>query len=459
MIPPIMFQGLSKKRQLGICRAFLVLGSLCASSAQSRAQDAPPRKPATVDEAAKVLDLQKFPLAEGAEVRGPRRMASLFYEAKGGVKQVFDSQRQLLVAKGWKESPDGYISDESASGTFSRDGYVASLSVSPGDAKKPGSVHIMLQQQGNVDLAKLPVPPGSKPLYAGLSTAMFVTDDARDNVAKACRELLLARGWQPYGTAGDSLIFKQNAVRLNAMISTAPAQDGKTMIQYSAELLSADLPAPPDSVRSHYADTNTALEFDAKGSPEALVDFYRETLGKNGWKATTEKSIKTGDHEMLIFRNPKHDMLALEFFPFEGVLRGNLKHQTAAEVEEEERLANEQATRKKALVSREPKAKPTVTISLPAGSQNVEQQEDGDIEFTVSSGKAKSAVEELRKTLKENGWKEDVASLEKQAGAVSLSKEASGSLTIHYTDIGVMPAEISITGFGVVIERLKHDAK
>src|SRR5262249_42292541 len=155
-------------------------------------------------------------------------MASLFYAAKGEVKKAYEAQKQSLITMGWKELPDSFISDESANGTFTRDGFVASLAVSPGDPNKPGTVHVIIQQHGNVDFAKLPVPEGAKATYIGPVSAVYQTDAARDDTAKTCRELLLARGWQPYGTAGDSLIFKQNAVQLNAMISRAPALGGKT---------------------------------------------------------------------------------------------------------------------------------------------------------------------------------------------------------------------------------------
>jgi hypothetical protein len=283
---------------------------------------------------------------------------------------------------------------------------------------------------------------------------MFVTEAARDDTAKACRELLIASGWQPYGTAGNSLIFKQNAVRLNAMISTAPAQGGKTSIQYSAELLSADLPAPPDAVRVHYADTTTDLDFDVKSSSQAVAEFYRQALGKAGWKATTDKTIKTGRREMLIFRNAERDMLTLTLFPFQNVLRGRLRNQTAVEVDELDRVAREEAARRKAASRPKPKAMPTLAIAVPASARDV-KEENGNLAFTVANGTAKATVEGLRTTLRQAGWKEDVAALEAVAGAVSLSKEGNGSLTINYTDTGILPAGIHITGIGVVVKGAK----
>src|SRR5262245_30201771 len=111
--------------------AWLVLGTLCGTLAPAFGQDAGSRKPATVEEAAKILDLETLPLLEGAENPGRRRMANLFYEAKGEVKKAYEVQKKTLVSKGWKELPGSYISDESASGTFGRDGFVVSVSTFP----------------------------------------------------------------------------------------------------------------------------------------------------------------------------------------------------------------------------------------------------------------------------------------------------------------------------------------
>ncbi len=112
-------------------------------------------------------------------------------------------------------------------------------------------VGVRLMDQGNVNLGKLPVPPDAKPLYSFAGTAAYVTEVPARQTAEAIRALLTARGWQPYGTAGDSHFFKQNAVKLTARCAVAPAQGGKTVIQLSSELLSVDLPAPLIRCGSH----------------------------------------------------------------------------------------------------------------------------------------------------------------------------------------------------------------
>jgi hypothetical protein len=421
---------------------------LWASPARPQEQDTTAPTPATVEEAAKVLDLRTLPLLEAAQAPDRRRMAEIFYEGKADVRHAYEFQKHALTVKGWREAPGSNISADSASGTFVKDGFRTSVSVFPADAKA-GTVKVLIAQSGNVDVSNLPVPAGCKPVYVGPASAIYKTEADRDATARACRDLLLAQGWQPYGAAGNSLVFKQNAVQLNAMIASSPAQAGMTLIQYSTKLLSADLPAPADAVRVQYADTTTTLSFDVKATPKALVDEYRGTLGKAGWKPTTEHTIKDRDHEMLIFRNPARDMVTLKFAPFENMLRGTLEHLSAAESDALDRRAQVAVSLKTARGAMEKaKSKPTVAIPLPADAADVKEK-NGNLEFKVPGGRSKPVVEDVRAALRQDGWKEELATLEEVAGALSVSKQGSGSLTINYTDTGLEPGEISITAIGV----------
>ena len=64
----------------------------------------------------------------------------------------------------------------------------------------------------------------------------------------------VAQGWVPYGKAGDSDYFKQNAILATVTVSSAPARGGKTIIQYSNQLISSDIPAPPNVDDLRYVD-------------------------------------------------------------------------------------------------------------------------------------------------------------------------------------------------------------
>src|SRR5437667_3604234 len=280
-------------------------GSKKGSAEETTSVDAI-KTPATVEQAARLLDLSTFPLMDGAKPLESPQVANLFYLATGDVKTAFEFNRKALVGQGWKELPNSSVTDQSASGMFSRSGFVVFVSVTPhGD----GSLHVRLQNQGNVKPGKLPVPANAKPVYVGDSTAMYETEAAVPATVEACRNLFVAQGWVPYGDAGDSAMFKQNANLVTATVSSAPAQGGKTMIQYSNQLISADIPAPQGVEDLRYGDEPPELTFGTTQNQDAIVDFYRKTLAAAGWKSTMVKLVDVDERPTMIFRNPAKDML------------------------------------------------------------------------------------------------------------------------------------------------------
>ena len=265
------------------------------------------KTPATVEQATQVLDLSTFPLMDGAKSAESRHVANLSYVAPGDPKKALEFHRKAFGAQGWKELPNSTITDESASAMFARDGFVVSLSVIPFEAT---GVAVRLQNLGNVKPGKLPVPPDAKPVYVGDPTAMYATEAAVPATADAIRNLFVAQGWVPYGKAGDSDFFKQNAILATATVSSAPAQGGKTMIQYSNQLISSDIPAPPNVEDLRYVDEPPELTF-ATTNQDAIVDFYRKTLAAAGWKSTMDKMVDVDEKPTMIFRNPAKEMLTL----------------------------------------------------------------------------------------------------------------------------------------------------
>src|SRR6266536_831546 len=420
------------------------------------------KTPATVEQAAQILDLSTFPLMDGATPPGSRQMAHLFYVATGDVKMGFEFHRKALVAQGWKELPNSSVTEQSASAMFSRDGFVVSLSVSP--IGEPGGLMVMLQNLGNVKPGRLPVPPGAKPVYVGDPTAMYATEAAVPATADACRNLFLAQGWLPYGDAGDSVFFKQNAILVTATVSSTPAQGGKTVIQYSSQLISADIPAPPNIEDLRYVDEPPELTFAiAANQQDAIVDFYRKNLATTGWQSTMDHMVAVDDKPTMIFRNPARDMLTLSI---PGVLRGKLlfsvRFQSAAEIAERDRRIKEEAPNLRAAAEAEAAKEaaelaernrvPKVAVTLPADAKDVKQTKD-QIKFTVGKGKAKAAVESFRTQFREAGWKENFASVTGMSGAVSFSKGDGQSVSLTYTDTAFLPTEVSLSAMRAELER------
>ena len=430
---------------------FSASGGVCGSpQAQAGKKQSSSSEAATTEEAAKVIDLRTFPRLPGAKSRQPPVLASTSYEASGSVKQGFAFIQKELIAAKWKELPGGYQSDRSSNGTFERDGYKLSVSVSEGRSGEADKVDVMITNHGNVDTSKLPTPPGAKSLYNMPVISMFLTDAAPAETAAAQRKLLLAAGWEPYGKAGDTQMFRQNAVRLSATISTAPAQQGKTMINFTTQLLSLEIPLPPHADRAQYSDSPPQLSFDVAGSLEDVAKFYRESLSKHGWKATRDELTKVGFRYFVIFGNAQKDMLELRLNTFEGKARGLIQFRAAAQVAEMNAKIDTERKRKEAEAN---KPKPQLTIKLPDGAK-VTDQSAREIEFTVATGKAKSAVESIQKQLTSDGWKAEDAMLEAMFGTISM-KKGQQSVSLTYVETGFLAPEITITSIGVELQTAK----
>ena len=416
------------------------------------------KTPATVEQVARILDLSTFPLMDGAKSAESRHVANLSYVAPGDANKALEFHRKAFVAQGWKELPNSTVSDQSASAMFGRDGFVVALSVIPFEAN---GVSVRLQNLGNVKPGKLPVPPGSKPVYVGDATAMYSTDAAVPATADAIRNVFVAQGWVPYGKAGDSDFFKKNAILATATVSSAPAQGGKTAIQYTNQLISSDIPAPQGVEDLRYVDEPPELTF-ATTNQDTVVDFYRTTLATTGWKSTMDKMVDVDEKPTMIFRNPAKDMLTLSITGVhDGKLLGSVRFQSAAEIAELDRRIKEEAPKlraaaeakaaKEAAELAERNKVPKIAVTLPVDAKDVKQTKD-EIKFAIAKGKAKAAVESLRAQFRDAGWKEDVASLERMAGTLLLSKGDGQSVTISYSDTGFMPSEVSVSAMRAELE-------
>lgn len=442
--------------------AFII--SLAALGTIANAADKPVKKVApTVAEALKVFDpaaVKLLPVKDGQEV-GRLNVGGFTYYTTESAPQAFDFHKQQLLKAKWKEGPHSQAGDGYATATFSKDGYRLTLNANAvGD-----STLVSFQNQSNLDLKKLPIPKGIKPFYSFETVESYLSDSKdREAVAAEVTKLLVAQGWEPYGTAGDQIFFKQNAVRLSANVMNAPAQDNKVAITYSAEQLSADIPAPAKTVQLQYSDSTKQLFFDyAADDIDAgyaeVHKFFNEKLSAAGWKPTTDELIDDVTKKFVIYRNPAKDMLDVDLTEFEGNIRVYAKFQTAKEVAEIEKQIDAQiAERKKKEEAQKnkPKDEPktdAVKIALPAEAKDVKSDKT-EIKFSIAAGKAKPFAEGLLKKLKADGWKALATTLEDMAGVVQL-KKGDQDLTIIYLETGLLPSEVTITGDAVEVEKAK----
>ncbi|EAQ77726.1 hypothetical protein DSM3645_25192 [Blastopirellula marina DSM 3645] len=206
------------------------------------------RKPATTAEAAAAIDLSTFPLLPGAEEITTRTVALLDYEARHktfDVKNEYEFQRRNLLERQWKELSDSQISAGYAEGEFVYSGFHLYVTVQLHD--EPGKVLVRLRNDSNVNVSKLPAPPGAKLVNVEYNIASYETSAGVEETRKAVRKLLIDQGWQDRGSRGNRLILKQNAVELTAVVEARSAQPDKTRIAYWTVQMSTDSPTPADA--------------------------------------------------------------------------------------------------------------------------------------------------------------------------------------------------------------------
>jgi hypothetical protein len=299
--------------------------------------------PATAREAAAVLDLSQLELIQPIDEPNARAVARQSYRSKGKVLEIGEAIRKNLKEAGCEEVDGAMFTESYGSAVYRKAGFAFSLTIYPGG--QPDEVTVGINNHGNVDLKTLPVPEGATEKFALPSMVSYLAEGSVEEVNQGCRERLKQHGWEPFGETTVSFFVKQNAVILQVMVSAAPAFEGKTMIQFSSEQMSVDLPAPPYSEVMQYSDPGNML-FDSERTQLELIEFFKTELGKTEWKATTDNPIKIDFREHLIFRNPSKEYLELDFQTVEGKTRTRIKYLSAKDFAESEKRAEESLKKK-----------------------------------------------------------------------------------------------------------------
>ena len=335
-------------------------------SATSIAQQNGTGQAATATEAAAVLDLAELELIDPVGQPAAQVTARQSYQAGGKLTDVAQRLQALLKQAGCQELDGATFVDSYGSALYQKSGFTFSVTLSP--AAEAGQTAVALTNHGNVPLTKLPIIEGSVEQFSTPIMAAYVNPAPVAEALDSYKRLLLDSGWEAFGETAVSFFVKQNAVLVQVMVSAAPALGGKTMIQLTSEQMSADLPAPPYTDTLQYSDSTGGMLFDSQRSQAEIIEFFKESLGKQGWQATTEQPLKIGFREHLIFRNPAREYLELDFQTVDGKTRTRLKYQTAkqfaaAESQAQEMLAQKQQARPAAMERR--RTRPSSPSSCP----------------------------------------------------------------------------------------------
>lgn len=320
----------------------------------SAAQPAEDNAPATVEQAAKVLDLRRIELPADARVSAVRQAGQLTYEAPGDPGTTFQFHRDAFLKAGWKELPGTMIEASYANGMFSKSGFTVSCSTSPnGQTGADAASYISLFNFGNVPLDKVPVVKGATSIFSNAASASYVTKLDVPKAADEMMELLRKDGWKFYGRNPLSdeqhfLNVRKNAIQLAVMVAKAPAQGNQTSIMVSSLVLNAEIPAPDDALQLSFDGNSNTLRFQTKASFEDVGKFYVSELATSGWKPTSAKPAQ-GDDEfgrpsaLQMFRNAAKDMISVEMLRPEDQTGVTVVHQTKQQLDEAEKKARDAA--------------------------------------------------------------------------------------------------------------------
>lgn len=291
---------------------------LAADKCETATSPALATEPPTVYEISKAIDLRKWPRLEVVKSYD-QQVGSMYYVAKSDLETASSFYEKLFTDAGWKPSQEmgGKIVNEfSSQMSLEKDGYLAFFSLS-NDEENPGQINITLQTFPNIDARKLPRPEGCESVYDSQNSSMLVTEAPVKEVAAAIRDLVNEAGWTEHNYMQSStpemavVNFVKNGVDLLAYISVAPAQGGKTSVQYAFTIMAHDVPIPPSAKDVNLTSSSPELQCLAPQDMEATAKFYHDAYAEVGYEAVDRLS-RTGDEESALVFQTASDSAAVK---------------------------------------------------------------------------------------------------------------------------------------------------
>ena len=466
------------------------------------AQETVANKAATVEAAAKVIDLRSFGTPDGAELHGDQQVGAMSYGTSADPTAAYKFQQEQLTKLGWKELPGAMTEAAYASGIFSKDGYSLSVSTSAsGQPEKERATFVYIMNFGNVSLKSLPVVKGATSTFVSEATAVYSVDLKVQDATDKTRKLLHEAGWQPYGYNDVSPELKQfqvkrNAIQIGVMVNVAPAQGNKTVVMYSSSLLAADIPAPANAEQLSFTGQQKTLRFESPEDFAAVVGFYEKTLPAQGWKPSGAKMVLGEDDfgrpvGTRVFTNAAGDVLDVTLEKSEEKTSAVVKHLSKQEIEtakkklaedEKELISENKAAKDEEMMESDDsdpdvdalansliaealggkgkksggkkksvaKASDSVQIKVPAGTK-VNRTSDNVLQIKVAAGKGLKTAEFIQGHLAADGWEVEGDDLEKDSGNLDFTKD-SQSITLTYVDTGFTDVMMMLIGIGTPLD-------
>lgn len=363
----------------------------------------------TVQQAAQLLDLRELAQPDQATLIGQAEVGYLNFDTSSKVTEVVDFYRPLFTEQDWQElSEQGYADDTTATLYFTKEGFTVSLSASQ---MSEGNTSVTLLHHGNVDLSALPQMADAETGFAAPNTLIYFSPSSVADVARFTRNELAAQGWyeysQPNSVAADSAdmqirSFIQNGLELTAFVTTAPAQDNKTSVQYSVVLLPLDAPIAAGADQIQFDKTEPYLEYTSSDSPDSLAGFYRQAMAAFGWTELPDATV-SAEQAMVAFANePEELALQFEATSSSGQTRVTLSAFGSSSMADEST-----ETETETIFEADVSGQAMPDLPIPADAQNLLYEPDAAQITFGSPSRVADLIEFYRQALPAQGWQED----------------------------------------------------
>ncbi len=276
--------------------------------------------PASLHEAAKVIDFRTFPALKRDEFVQQSATKFVYTLAQPDLSKDMQFYRDKFTAAGWKIDYDK-VDPKLSFGTFrcSKQGFVVDVTIfqNPGNKK----MQVSLENQGNVDARAIPRPAGADVTQAQSNVAIFRTGSKPAEVARFLRTELKRLGWReavnpdmPADEEQDDsgyVSFIQRGVHIGANMQV---KDGKTEVMYDAGLLQVGVPIMPDAKGriEHCEAPYLHLGYATPSPPNAVLEFYRKELPALGWSLRPGTGKIENGKAKAAFDGPDKKALRLE---------------------------------------------------------------------------------------------------------------------------------------------------
>ncbi len=375
------------------------------------------RQATTVMAAGQIIDLRNLSLPDEAELMGQPEIGDLRYQAPIEVAEAADLHRSDLIDQGWQEDAElGYAEDVTVSTFFTKADFTLSLSASDMDEDK---TMVSLINLGNIDLRTLPQMADAEDVYYFPSTFGYFSPTDVAGVADFTLQELAAQGWHEYtrpntDMADDpeqkSFSLIQNGLELSVSVGAAPAQGGKTAVQYSVSLLSLDLPIPAGAAGLELEKTLPflSLSYTTSDDFETLFDYYSQEMTALGWVVIDSIGMMTPERTTLFFGNenlPPHT-LVLDLIPSDGQTLATLRNYDVDELTELNAPGESSPAEETSQIAGDA-AGEIPNIPIPDEAMDVAYDVDLEhVSYTTLSD-AETVADFYRQSLPALGWQED----------------------------------------------------